>query len=53
LAELPGQEGRNVIDRLAAQAVDFGRGRPLPDDINLVAVSRNGREAEDRGSRIA
>jgi sigma-B regulation protein RsbU (phosphoserine phosphatase) len=45
LAELPGQEGRNVIDRLAAQAVDFGRGRPLPDDINLIAVSRNGREA--------
>jgi serine phosphatase RsbU (regulator of sigma subunit) len=42
LAELTGQEGRNVIDRLAAQAVDFGRGRPLPDDINLVAVSRHG-----------
>jgi phosphoserine phosphatase RsbU/P len=45
LAELIGQEGRNVVDRLAAQAVDFGRGRPLPDDINLVAVSLNGREA--------
>jgi sigma-B regulation protein RsbU (phosphoserine phosphatase) len=40
LAELTGQEGRNVIDRLAAQAVEFGRGRPLPDDVNLVAVSR-------------
>jgi phosphoserine phosphatase RsbU/P len=45
LAELTGREGRDVIDRLAAQAVDFGRGRPLPDDINLIAVSRNGREA--------
>jgi phosphoserine phosphatase RsbU/P len=45
LAELTGQEGRNVIDRLAAQAVDFGRGRPLPDDINLVAVSRNGSQS--------
>jgi sigma-B regulation protein RsbU (phosphoserine phosphatase) len=41
LAELTGQEGRNVIDRLVTQAVDFGRGRPLPDDINLVAVSRH------------
>jgi serine phosphatase RsbU (regulator of sigma subunit) len=53
LAELTGQEGRNVIDRLAAQAVDFARGRPLPDDINLIAVSRNGREACDRRSRVA
>jgi sigma-B regulation protein RsbU (phosphoserine phosphatase) len=45
LAELAGQEGRSVVDRLAAQAVAFGRGRPLPDDLNLVAVSRKGREA--------
>ncbi|HXK09518.1 MAG TPA: PP2C family protein-serine/threonine phosphatase [Vicinamibacteria bacterium] len=53
LDEVAGQEGRNVIERLAAQAVDFGRGRPLPDDVNLVAVSRNGREAENRCSRVA
>lgn len=64
LAGLTGQEGKNVVDRLAAQAVAFGRGRPLPDDINLVAVSRNGREAlasggrgaspsKDRSSRVA
>jgi sigma-B regulation protein RsbU (phosphoserine phosphatase) len=45
LAELTGQEGRSVLDRLVAQAVDFGRGRPLPDDINLVTVSRHGPEA--------
>jgi serine phosphatase RsbU (regulator of sigma subunit) len=45
LAELTGQEGRNVVDRLLTQAIEFGRGRPLPDDINLVAVSLNGREA--------
>jgi len=49
LAEVAGDEGRNVIDRLAAQAVDFGRGRPLPDDINLIAVSRSGREAPASG----
>ncbi len=45
LAELIGQEGKTVVDRLVAQAVDFGRGRPFPDDINLIAVSRQGREA--------
>ena len=43
LAEVAGQEGRKVIDRLATQAVAFARGRPLPDDINLVAVSQPGR----------
>jgi phosphoserine phosphatase RsbU/P len=53
LDELAGQEGRNVIERLAAQAVDFGRGRPLPDDVNLVAVSRNAREEAYRCSRVA
>ncbi len=40
LAEVAGQEGRNVVDRLATQALAFSQGRPLPDDINLVAVSR-------------
>jgi serine phosphatase RsbU (regulator of sigma subunit) len=42
LAELAGQEGRSVVDRLAAQAVAFGCGRPLPDDVNVIAISRNG-----------
>jgi serine phosphatase RsbU (regulator of sigma subunit) len=45
LAELTGQDGRSVIDRLVAQAVAFGRGRPFPDDINLLAVSRHGPQA--------
>jgi sigma-B regulation protein RsbU (phosphoserine phosphatase) len=40
LAGLTGQEAINVIDRLVKQAFDFGRGRPLRDDINVVAVSR-------------
>ncbi len=42
LAGLIGQEGKAVVDRLVAQAIDFGRGRSLPDDINLIAVSRRG-----------
>ena len=50
LAELAGEDGSKVIGRLAAQAVDFGRGRPLPDDVNLIAVSRNGREAVPAGA---
>jgi sigma-B regulation protein RsbU (phosphoserine phosphatase) len=44
LVKLIGEEARTVIDRLAARAVAFARGRPLRDDINLIAVSRNGRE---------
>ena len=44
LAKLIGQEGRTVVDRLVARAAAFGRGRPLRDDINLVAVSRQGHE---------
>lgn len=44
LAKLIGQEGRTVVDRLLARAATFGRGRPLRDDINLVAVSRRGQE---------
>jgi phosphoserine phosphatase RsbU/P len=51
LAEVTGQEGPNVIDRLAAQAVEFSRGRPLPDDVNLIAVSRNGHRLADSGGR--
>jgi sigma-B regulation protein RsbU (phosphoserine phosphatase) len=43
LAGLTGHEGKQVIDSLVAEAVDFGHGRPLLDDINLVAVWREGR----------
>jgi serine phosphatase RsbU (regulator of sigma subunit) len=42
LNTLAGQNGRHVIDRLAAEAVTCAHGRPLGDDINLMAVSRNG-----------
>lgn len=41
LEGLTGQGGRTVIDRLVAEAVAFGHGRPLPDDVNLVAVARD------------
>jgi serine phosphatase RsbU (regulator of sigma subunit) len=40
LAGLAGKDGGQIIERLMAEAVDFGRGRPLPDDINVVTVSR-------------
>ena len=36
--------------RLAAHALEFGRSRPLPDDVNLIAVSRNGAEAVPCGA---
>lgn len=42
LGHLAGRDGRHVIDGLMADAVDFGCGQPQPDDINLIAVSRNG-----------
>ena len=29
-----------MIDSLVSEAVDFSHGRPLPDGINLVAISR-------------
>ncbi len=35
-------DGINSIDSLVSEAVDFSHGRPLPDDINLVAISRTG-----------
>jgi serine phosphatase RsbU (regulator of sigma subunit) len=42
LTTLIGHEGDEVIADLMADACDFGWGRPIPDDINLVAISRNG-----------
>lgn len=42
LGHLAGRDGRGVVDGLMADAVDFGNGRPLPDDVNLIAVSRDG-----------
>jgi phosphoserine phosphatase RsbU/P len=42
LAGLTGQGGRSVIDHVVAEAVAFGQGGPLPDDVNMVAVSCDG-----------
>jgi Stage II sporulation protein E (SpoIIE) len=42
LEDLAGQDGRRVVDRLVAEVIEFGHDLPLPDDINLIAVSRNG-----------
>jgi len=41
LTQHAGRDGRRGIDDLLAEAVDFGRGEPLPDNINLIAVSRD------------
>ena len=40
LRGLTGWDGSKVIASLVTEAVDFSHGRPLPDDINLVAISR-------------
>jgi serine phosphatase RsbU (regulator of sigma subunit) len=40
LEGLAGRDGRCLIDGLIAEAVRFGRGAALPDDVNLVTVSR-------------
>ncbi len=40
LSELAGRSGQEVIDRLIAEALDFAGGRPIPDDISMVAVTR-------------
>lgn len=42
LKTLTGQDGKAVVDCLAAKAIAFGHGRRLPDDVNLIAVSRDG-----------
>jgi len=40
LAELAGQDGDTVIERLVARAREFAGGNPIPDDISLVAVTK-------------
>jgi sigma-B regulation protein RsbU (phosphoserine phosphatase) len=42
LRDLTGHDGRGIVDGLIAEAVAFSQGEPLPDDINVVAVSRQG-----------
>lgn len=41
LTELSGQPGQTIIETLVSEAVAFSKGRPLPDDINLVAITRD------------
>ena len=40
LSELAGKDGEVVIQELMKRALEFGGDRPLPDDVNLVAVTR-------------
>lgn len=40
LAELTGNDGSVVIEKTMKRALEFGGDRPLPDDVNLVAVTR-------------
>jgi serine phosphatase RsbU (regulator of sigma subunit) len=40
LAELTGNDGKVVIDKAMQRALEFGGDRPLPDDVNLVSVTR-------------
>ena len=41
LTELAGRDGGKVIEGLMDGAMAFGNGRPLPDDVNIVAITRN------------
>ncbi len=40
LSELAGNDGELVIQELMKRALEFGGDRPLPDDVNVVAVTR-------------
>ncbi|HSF17700.1 MAG TPA: SpoIIE family protein phosphatase [Vicinamibacteria bacterium] len=40
LTELAGRDGEEVIREAMERALDFGERKPLPDDVNLVAVTR-------------
>jgi serine phosphatase RsbU (regulator of sigma subunit) len=40
LTELAGKDGAAVIEEVMQRARAFGGDRPLPDDVNLVAVTR-------------
>lgn len=51
LARLAGCPGRELIDSLVGEALEFSHGRPLPDDINLVTISRQG-PAQERSAAL-
>ncbi len=41
LAELAGKNGAQVIEEIMEQGLAFGNNQPLPDDVNLVAITRS------------
>jgi sigma-B regulation protein RsbU (phosphoserine phosphatase) len=41
LARLAGSEGDTVLEELVETATAFANGRPQPDDVNLVAITRS------------
>jgi serine phosphatase RsbU (regulator of sigma subunit) len=41
LAELAGKSGEEVIESVVGRATEFAKGRPLPDDVNLVAITKH------------
>ncbi len=43
LARVAGQAGEAVIEHLMASAIQFSGGKPSPDDINLIAITRGSR----------
>jgi serine phosphatase RsbU (regulator of sigma subunit) len=42
LEGLAGRDGETVIQETMKRAMAFGKEAPLPDDVNLVAVTRSG-----------
>jgi phosphoserine phosphatase RsbU/P len=40
LSRLTGRSGEEIIGRLTKEALRFGNGRPISDDLNLLAVTR-------------
>ena len=40
LRELNGHPGEKVVPELIARAMQFASGRPAPDDISLLAITR-------------
>jgi serine phosphatase RsbU (regulator of sigma subunit) len=41
LAELAGTNGAQVIEQIMEKGLAFGNNQPLPDDVNLIAITRS------------
>jgi sigma-B regulation protein RsbU (phosphoserine phosphatase) len=41
LSELAGKDGGQVIEKIMEKGLAFGDNQPLPDDVNLVAITRS------------